>query len=181
MIREPPFLPSKHTWDDLGGLSVQKREMVQLRVGPSHSIWAQRNWSCCPFYRRINNLVKIEIIWLQFKSHSDLYSNSSWCSLVKPSIRFTSNVWCSESLGYFLRWKTFTFLVISPNVSHIDLFLQLFIPLVVVRYGHPRMTRVWDFGYKMCYVSSTSGVDKLPDPNKNISDFSLGDFHWSVS
>ena len=47
-------------------------------------------------------------------------SNSSLCSLVLLSMRLTSKVWSSISLGYFSRLKTLTFLVISPKVNLMD-------------------------------------------------------------
>ena len=60
-------------------------------------------------------------IWSRLKSsdsnsnsYSDSYSGS--CSLVNPSIKFTSNVWSAKSRDYFPRWKTFTSLVMSPNL-----------------------------------------------------------------
>jgi len=110
---------------------------------------------CCPFYREVNYFVKVKVIRLQIEFVFRLVFWLFLIPLVNPSIKFTSNVWSFKSRGYFLRWKIFTSLVMSPKVKRIDPFLQFMIAFAVAKKGHPKMTGVWAFGFSTGCVSKT--------------------------
>ena len=114
-----------------------------------------RGHVCCPLHCGFDDLIKIEVSDSKSNSLSDSYSISSSCSLVNPSIKFTSKDWSFKSRDYFPRWKTFISFIISPKVKCIDPFLQFMIAFTVSRKGRPRMTGVCAFGFCMDCVSRT--------------------------
>ena len=100
-------------------------------------------------------------------------------------VRLSSSQWgCLQIFdpyyhkGYFSRLETLTSLVMSPKVNLMDPFLQLIIALAVAWNGCLRITEFWalrlDIGCLKNY--EINGVDKLPNPDKDIINFPLRTF-----